>query len=242
MVSRETLSGPQITPNCLPVTGLGQWKINLHCKKKSTYRDLINPLFLTFTHFKIQWSEFQTAKMMYNAANTILPGNIPKLFSTKRGAFFYLRGEHNLKHLCARTTLKACSLSMCGVEGAKQTVCKWSSVQAWGSSLGFSKIPGKRRVLTTHSSFMGILFSYLAVYLFSVRPIRCFCWAVYGDRIRPRQEVWWIWRRRKDSVSLCLDLLLLDTLVWFCFKPVQIKAPVHSSTISTRGQSWSALF
>lgn len=28
-----------------------------------------------------------------------------------------------------------------------------------------------------------------------------------------------IWRRRKDSVSLCFDLLLLDTLVWFCFQP-----------------------
>ena len=57
---------------------------------------------------------FQTAQIMYKAKNNLLPSNIQKLFFYRVGGY-NLRGEFNLKHQRARTTLKSFCLSVCGV-------------------------------------------------------------------------------------------------------------------------------
>ena len=59
---------------------------------------------------------FQIAQIMYKAKNNLLPSNIQKLFFYRVGGY-NLRGEFNLKHQRARTTLKSLffCLSVSGV-------------------------------------------------------------------------------------------------------------------------------
>lgn len=79
------------------------------------YTDHTNSLFLKSKTLKfIDLVDFQTAQIMYKAKNNLLPGNIQKLFFNRDGDY-NLRGELNLKHQRARTTLKCFSVSVCGV-------------------------------------------------------------------------------------------------------------------------------
>ena len=79
------------------------------------YRDHTNSLFLKSKTLKFtDLVHFQTAQIMYKAKNNLLPSNIQKLFFYRVGGY-NLRGEFNLKHQRARTTLKSFCLSVSGV-------------------------------------------------------------------------------------------------------------------------------
>lgn len=79
------------------------------------YREHTNLLFLKSKTFKfIDLVHFQTAQIMYKAIHNKLPGNIQKLFFNREGGY-NLRGECNLKHQRARTTIKGFCVSVCGV-------------------------------------------------------------------------------------------------------------------------------
>ena len=80
------------------------------------YRENTNPLFSKSKILKLtDLVSFQTAQIMYRATNNILPVNIQACFFPREEGY-NLRGELNLKHLYARSTLKTFCISICGVK------------------------------------------------------------------------------------------------------------------------------
>lgn len=59
--------------------------------------------------------KFKTLKIIFKAKQNLLPKNLQKLFCERDGSY-NLRGKHNLKKQCARTTMKQMCITRNGVD------------------------------------------------------------------------------------------------------------------------------